>query len=121
MKKLGLVAFLLLATIAVAVASIASEMKTIGAYYKTVTLTINDSSKNSANIALIEKIQTSFSAVREIPPSASTADEFQSLVDQALLKFNELKVALANNDNSRAASILQEINVIRKEAHAKFN
>jgi hypothetical protein len=120
MKRLGLVTLLLLATIAVAMASIANEMKTIGSHYKTITLTINDSASNSSNIALIDKIQTAFRIVREIPPSASTANEFQILIDQVLLKFSDLKIALNNNDNVNAASVVQEINLIRKEAHAKF-
>jgi hypothetical protein len=120
MKKCGLVVFAMLMTIAVAFASVASEMKTIGAHYRTITLTVNDSSKNATNITLIDKIQVAFRAVREIPPSASTAAEFQDLVDQALAKFDELKLALQKNDNVAAASLVQEINVIRKEAHAKF-
>ncbi len=120
MKKCGLVVFFFLATIAVAMASIASEMKTIGAHYKTITLTINDPAKNASNVVLVDKIQVAFKVVREIPPSASTAAEFQQLVDQATTKFDELKIALNANDNVKAANLIQEINLIRKEAHAKF-
>ena len=120
MKKILFVISFLFFTLAISFAGISSEMKSIGSRFKTISLSVSDASKNSVNIILTEKIISSFKVVREISPGNGDQVEFQKLIDQAVSLFEQLKISLNENDNVKAMGILQEINTVRKEAHAKF-
>jgi hypothetical protein len=99
------------------------NMKLIGSSFKQISSTINDSSKNADNIALVEKMLVAFKASRAQAPTtvtASTLADYQSLIDTEIKNLTDLEAALKNNDNAAALALLQKINTTKKEGHDKY-
>ena len=121
LKLLLTFCLVMLLTVTAAIASISSNMKLIGAKFKTITLTMNDQSQAPKNIVLADEIISAFKAVRVINPGVGNFSEFQALIDQEIVLFGELKKHLASGDKAQLLATIEQINLVKKEAHSKFN
>ncbi len=119
-KIVSIVCVVMLITLAGAYASLKADMKTIGANFKTISLSVNDQGANASNILLADKIIESFKIIREINPGMGSFSEFQTLIDKEISLFAELKKNLAENDQKTALATIEQINLVKKEGHNKF-
>ncbi len=119
-KIFSVISLFMILTIAVAYASIKADMKTIGTDFRTITLSVNNPASNAANIVLADKIIASFKSLREINPGMGSFNEYQSLIDREITLFNDLKKNLSEADQASALATIEQINLVKKEAHNKF-
>ena len=104
--------------------SLKDNMKQTGIALKAIIASANDASKNNDNAALLDKMIVNFQAARLQSPDSTTNGSFadyQSLIDQEIKNFQDLKDAFLKNDNTTALSIIQKITTLKKEGHDKYN
>jgi gas vesicle protein len=99
------------------------NMKQINSLLKQITASINDVAKNQINAENASKISGFFQAVRKLTPDTvnqTNIANYQALIDQEIQNFKDLEVAFTANDNANALSIVQKINLVKKEGHDKY-
>ena len=103
--------------------SLKDNMKQTNIALKAIVASVNDASKNADNATLLDKMILNFQAARLQSPD-STANgsfaDYQSLIDQEIQNFKDLKDAFLKNDNTTALAIIQKITTTKQEGHDKY-
>jgi hypothetical protein len=110
--------------------SLKDNMKHIKQLFKGISATVSNPSKNAQNAADAASIANLFAAVEDqVPDSISSlpADEqtaaladYKSMIHHEVDLATSLEKALETNDNATAASILQQMDSLRKDGHQKY-
>jgi hypothetical protein len=111
--------------------NLGSSMKQIGILVKSISTSINDSSKNSDSASSAEQLVTLFASVQTQVPDFITslpADQqeaaiadFKSMIQQEIDLSQALDKAFQTNDNAGAALILNKMQELKHQGHSKYN
>lgn len=130
-SQLFLTIFLLTSFSNIALAqSLEKNMKAIGKNFKSVSKQVDQSSKNADTILKVDAIISSAEKAKLQTPEliedlaqekqAQSLTQYQNSMQKLIDKANELKKALASNDNILAKNLTDEMKKIRKEGHKEF-
>lgn len=110
--------------------TLAANMDSIAKLVQTLVKNINDPSKNTASAvaagqlvtlftATLSQVPTSIAALPASQQAAATAG-YQSLIQKEIADAKALQAAFVANNNSSAASILQDMNTLKSQGHSAY-
>jgi len=110
--------------------SLKDNMGAIGKLVKSITLSVNDKTKNAASAAQAKQLELLFTAVLAQEPDtiaqlpqnqqAPALAQFKTLIQQEITDSQRLETAFASSDNATAGTILQSMQDDKKTGHDKF-
>jgi len=110
--------------------SIKDNMKHIKQLFKGISSTVSNPAKNAQNAADAASIANLFATVEDqVPDSISSLPageqtaalaDYKSMIHHEVDLATSLEKALETNDNATAASILQQMDSLRKDGHEKY-
>lgn len=112
-------------------ASLEDNMKHIKTLFKGISASVKDPSKNAQSAADAATIANLFTVVEgQVPDSIldlpaneqkAALDDFKSMIQQEVDFSIALEKAFESGDNAKAASLLQQMDDLRKEGHEKYS
>ena len=106
------------------------NMNAIGKLVKSITLAVNDKTKNAASAAQAKQLEQLFTAVLaqepdtipQMPPEqqAPALAQYKTLIQQEITDCQRLETAFTTNDNASATTILQDMQNDKSTGHDKF-
>lgn len=128
--KMTLFLTALLASLALQAATLAENMKTIALELRTISQNVGNASRNMDSAAGAEKIAQAFlsgkaqlpTTIAELPASEQdqALKRYEQLMQDAANLAQELSVALRENRNQDAQTILTRLLELRKVGHGEF-
>lgn len=111
-------------------ASLKDNMKHIRALVKGITAVVSDPSKNKQSAADAASIANLFmtaegqvpDSISELPANeqAAALDDYKSMIQHEVDYALSLEKAFETGDNAKAASILQQMDDLKHDGHAKY-
>lgn len=128
--KMTLFLTALLASLALQAATLAENMKTIALELRTISQNVGNASRNMDSAASAEKVAQAFVAGKAQPPvtvselpvaeQGEALKRYEQLMQDAANLAQELTVALRENRNQDAQTILARLMDLRKAGHTEF-
>tara|TARA_B110000037_G_scaffold219524_1_gene284882 strand:- start:254 stop:688 length:435 start_codon:yes stop_codon:yes gene_type:complete len=106
------------------------EMSAMNKSWRTLKRSVSDPAKNQQSLKLLASMRkaavTSLDMVPIRSEEVSESDRpdfiegYQKGMKETLVRFDDLKVALENGDNEKAAALVKKINDLRKSGHRDY-
>lgn len=135
MKKFGLIVFMLASSVFAQTTvdlpkSLGATMKAMNVDLKKVTAQAADEKKNKESSALTLELITLANhsktfmpkSLKDLPEDQQKIqiEQYNKLVDELVVLFQELNTAFVENHNDKTADVLARISAARKEGHNQF-
>lgn len=111
--------------------TIKDQMQDIKSLFKAITASVNDKSKDETNAGNATQIAALFTAAQSLVPAAinkmpadqqaAAVADYKRLIQEEIDQANALAKAFVNDDTTSANNIINQMNVVKKEGHGKYN